>query len=768
MKVGNRLGSLLVSITIILSISIIIPEVVDSDGDGVLNTYYTWEGYGGYAANGTGTWGSNSGNISLQGIPIGAVVVAAFIYWVCPSTYGLDTFIYVNNIGVTGTQIGNDGIQYGYRSDITPIVTGNGIYNITDITYIYGLTIVAVYLGPDSPYVSVMINDGMDTNYGQPLPHWLTVTEFSRFNASSNPRAYVTYIMGDGQFFDPSGFPYDKYSFNGNIIAFNEADGSDGNGDTHGWDTDTYNVSAYLSQGDTTATANMYEDNDELMWVACILSVTSTPPGNNLPPVAEAGMDMVVFEGDILYFDGSNSYDPDGTVVIYEWDFDLSDGLAWEAGGVPDATDQAPIHTFNESSIYIVTLRVGDNNGSSDIDMCNVTVLELPVLYINMSDDGRDAVLSWNESSLPGMDYYLLYRSTSQTDFNFTDIWVNTSTDYELGESGPAQLRTMWNDTNSAVPGDFNYEKEYYYILRAVNIQGGYSRTSRTVGKWTRIFPPGISSFSLPLEPLVSHDTEWYINDMNAEYLKFMNKTTHTWNQPGIGGPDSDNPHLRLGEGYEVKLTNQTNYSFIGFPGSMIAHDSDTGFTGFNYLTEANTLLLTVGPGGDVNLVWQEPACMKAGDWYEIYHSISRDGFFGTLGVDYHLNNAISYGNNSTIHIDAQADAPDSRIYYMIIPFNSSGVKGAGSYSIGVWTEEYLCGYDTFGIPLKPCDYRNVDWYCDNIPNTTGINYYNTSSQRWMWHSARMDEGAYDPAMVISEGYQVSTAGMTSFTFTGR
>jgi hypothetical protein len=102
------------------------------------------------------------------------------------------------------------------------------------------------------------------------------------------------------------------------------------------------------------------------------------------------------------------------------------------------------------------------------------------------------------------------------------------------------------------------------------------------------------------------------------------------------------------------------------------------------------------------------------------------------------------------------------------VPFNSSGIRGSSTYSIGIWTEEYLNQYDTIGIPLKLSVYHTADWYRDNIPNTVGINYYIHSEQRWSWHSTRMPEGAYEVMLEITEGYQISTSGPTKFTFIGR
>jgi hypothetical protein len=112
---------------------------------------------------------------------------------------------------------------------------------------------------------------------------------------------------------------------------------------------------------------------------------------------------------------------------------------------------------------------------------------------------------------------------------------------------------------------------------------------------------------------------------------------------------------------------------------------------------------------------------------------------------------------------------PGAELYYMIVPFHTDLYKEyIGTYSIGIQVEEYLAGYDTMGIPLKVEENHSADWYCDNIPNTVGINYYMMGKQWWGWHSTRMAAGAYDPELIMADGYQISTTNVTQFIFIGR
>ncbi|UCF07304.1 MAG: VWA domain-containing protein, partial [Thermoplasmata archaeon] len=311
-----------------------------------------------------------------------------------------------------------------------------------------------------------------------------------------------------------------------------------------------------------------------------------------------------------------------------------------------------------------------------------------PTLYIDVSPNGNNTILYWDPPATPGITHYLIYRSTSQTDFDFNSVWVNTSSDKETGEPETIPLRRMWNDTGAA---SMLAPQEFYYVIRAVNNLSEVSSTSRTVGKWTKSFSQGVSTFSLPLEPIDPLFTDNLTLSMNAVHIKYMDPATHMWIQHDFGEGNTHNVEMKLGEGYEVKFASQTNYTFCGMPGAMISYDDDNGFSGFDPNSNAKNLTVSVEPDGDVNLTWQEPASMGAGDCYEVYYSNSRDGFFRTLGIHYDLAcPPVNYGTNTTTIAGLGASNPAARLYFMVVTMNASGIRGTSTYSIGIWTEEYL------------------------------------------------------------------------------
>ncbi|MBW2699530.1 MAG: right-handed parallel beta-helix repeat-containing protein [Deltaproteobacteria bacterium] len=103
-------------------------------------------------------------------------------------------------------------------------------------------------------------------------------------------------------------------------------------------------------------------------------------PDANKWPIAEAGPDRVVQEGENVTFDGSGSYDPDGTVVNYAWDF--GDGQ-FDSGAVVQ-------HAFSGGTDRNVTLTVTDDDGAIDVDVVFVEVNLAPVADTGPSDAFAD------------------------------------------------------------------------------------------------------------------------------------------------------------------------------------------------------------------------------------------------------------------------------------------------------------------------------------------------------------------------------------------
>jgi len=93
----------------------------------------------------------------------------------------------------------------------------------------------------------------------------------------------------------------------------------------------------------------------------------------NGPPDADAGVDQTIIDSDdngfeSITLDGNHSYDPDGDIVKYEWDFDNDGTYDWES-----ETTGIKTHDYQVGN-YIATLKVTDNEDATDTDSVAITI----------------------------------------------------------------------------------------------------------------------------------------------------------------------------------------------------------------------------------------------------------------------------------------------------------------------------------------------------------------------------------------------------------
>ena len=96
----------------------------------------------------------------------------------------------------------------------------------------------------------------------------------------------------------------------------------------------------------------------------------SVPLPPNILPIAVAGADQTVYVQEIVFYNASGSYDLDGEIILYGWDF----GDNRSTSGISTS------HVYSSAGNYTVVLRLRDNNGRFASDNLTVTVLPLPTL----------------------------------------------------------------------------------------------------------------------------------------------------------------------------------------------------------------------------------------------------------------------------------------------------------------------------------------------------------------------------------------------------
>ena len=198
-----------------------------------------------------------------------------------------------------------------------------------------------------------------------------------------------------------------------------------------------------------------------------IISVTAA----NQPPVA-----LFKFEPNTgsapceICFDASSSYDLDGHIVSYDWDF--GDGSAGD--GVNTC------HTYTYRGDFLVTLRVTDNDGLSDTATAQIKLQAATAVYppinvllkreINRSLFRKEAfhTVSWSvnpENSNLKINSYRIYRKEAG----------NGNENFQL-------LGTVFGDTFAYVDGYLDVNKKFIYAVTAVESAGQESKFSSLVG----------------------------------------------------------------------------------------------------------------------------------------------------------------------------------------------------------------------------------------------------------------------------------------------
>jgi hypothetical protein len=250
---------------------------------------------GDYSAAGIGLRGKTGGTITISGIPNGASVQKAFLYWGM-----LDNNEHVslsqmafNGTPITGTRIGSGPDtcwgrtnSFTYRADVTPFVIGNGTYTLTGVAIVgsilaEGASLVVIYQVAGAPSRTVILADG---NVVFPAVRSGT-TSFAGFTAAGPVSATTTFMVGDGQ---AQAFGASPVSFTGNLGTLSLLNlFSSNNGPL--WDTDTFNISPVIGLGSSSGSATIALRSDCLLWSAQAFSVT-TAPVTPIPVTATAAV----------------------------------------------------------------------------------------------------------------------------------------------------------------------------------------------------------------------------------------------------------------------------------------------------------------------------------------------------------------------------------------------------------------------------------------------------------------------------------------------
>ncbi len=166
-----------------------------------------------------------------------------------------------------------------------------------------------------------------------------------------------------------------------NVITFNASLSSDSDGNiiSYQWYFGDSHTSSGITTSHSFSASGTYTitltvtDNDEASDIATAHISISPGSGQNIPPVANAGGIYQGYINNPITFHGSGSYDTDGSIVSYNWNF--GDGHI--------GTGQTTTHSYPSPSIYTVTLTVTDDDGATNTATTYVGISQTQVQHFH-------------------------------------------------------------------------------------------------------------------------------------------------------------------------------------------------------------------------------------------------------------------------------------------------------------------------------------------------------------------------------------------------
>lgn len=246
---------------------------------------------------------TTSATASLSGIPAGATIEAAYLYWAGsyksnnPNRTNPDYTVRINNFSITAdrtttTTFVNSGTNYeffGAFKDVTSRVSGNGNFTIDQLTVhsdephcsvqavLGGWALFVVYRQASQPLRRIEVRDGL-----RAFQIATETVSLGNFLSAPTPDVKLTYLGWDG---DPDVggniLTPERVRFNGTDLSdgLNPANNpfnstvSPGGANRYGIDLDTYDASSLLAAASRNATLALTASTDMFVLQAVVTSI---------------------------------------------------------------------------------------------------------------------------------------------------------------------------------------------------------------------------------------------------------------------------------------------------------------------------------------------------------------------------------------------------------------------------------------------------------------------------------------------------------------
>ena len=196
------------------------------------------------------------------------------------------------------------------------------------------------------------------------------------------------------------------------------------------------------------------------------ITVLNRPPNATFTESAET-----VYTGEIITFNASDSYDPDGSITNYFWDF----------GDGTNATGMATEHSYADDGNYTVTLTVTDDDGATHNATATKTVLN------------RSPVASFTESA------EIIYLNET--------IHFNATGSYDPDGNITSYFWEFGDGTNATgVTTEHSYPLEGNYTV-TLTVTDDDDATNSTSASKTVLNRPPVAVFTESAEQVYTNET---------------------------------------------------------------------------------------------------------------------------------------------------------------------------------------------------------------------------------------------------------------------
>ena len=288
---------------------------------------------------------------------------------------GIDNSVYVTDTvtldGSGSSDVDGDMLTYSWSFTSTPI---GSIATILNETEVYASFVADI---PGDYVVQLIVNDG---------------------TVNSDPDTVTISTLNSKPIADAGG---DQAEFVGNTVTLDGSNSWDLDGDnlTYRWAFTSIPASSTATLSDQYSVGPTFFVDKPGDYVLSLIVNDGTVDSDpdmviistiTVAPVADAGNNQSVVVTDIVFLDGSSSYDPDGDSLTYSWSFtSIPTG---SASTLSDATVPDPTFTPDMAGTYVVSLTVNDGTVNSAPDSVSIAVVTQETQAIIEAQEAIDII----------------------------------------------------------------------------------------------------------------------------------------------------------------------------------------------------------------------------------------------------------------------------------------------------------------------------------------------------------------------------------------